>query len=395
MKKLILIVLLLLPVLAKSIDQDVARLSKELESIRGLKFAKKVPSEAQSQAQVTKYLQGLFDIEAARTPFPTRQAFLHASGLLAPGVDYKKSLRDLYSEQVRGLYDPAKKRFLVVSGGSTNPQETAMQGMLAAQGMNLSMDDILTIHELDHALQDQHFNLAAIDKQTAPNFDQAFAAQCLIEGDATLVMMDYMASAIGIDPSMLGSMTGGDDDSLLAGAGMAGGQSKAPPFIQKLISDPYFKGMAFCSALRDQGGWKKVDAAYTRLPASSEQILHPEKYLKNDPPATLNVKLPAPPAGWNYLGCDVAGEYLIRAMTDPQTAAGWGGDLYCSYTKGYTEGIVWLTVWDSENDAKEFEAAAGKLVARGGLAGSVNKVVRNKKKVLVLRNAPPGVAPAF
>lgn len=395
MKRILLIVLLVVPVLARSIGADVARLSQELEQIRGLKFSKKVPSEALSQAQVTKYLQGLFDAEAARMPFPTRQAFLHQAGLLPLTVDYKKSLRDLYSEQVRGLYDPAKKRFLVVSGGSSNPQEAAAQGMLAAQGLNLSMDDILTIHELDHALQDQHFDLARIDKQTAPNFDQAFAAQCLIEGDATLVMMDYLAAAMGMDPGMLDAMTGGEDEGLLAGGGLMATSSKAPPIIQKLISDPYFKGMTFCKVLRAQGGWKKIDAAYRRLPASSEQILHPDRYLGNDQPKRLEVNLPAPPAGWTYLGCDVAGEYLIRAMSDPQAAEGWGGDLYCSYRKGSQEGIVWLTTWDTEKDAKEFEVAAGKLVARGQIQGLNNKVERKKAKVLVLRNAPPRVVPSF
>jgi hypothetical protein len=264
------------------------------------------------------------------------------------------------------------------------------------------MDDILTIHELDHALQDQHFNLAKIDKETAPNWDQGFAAQCLIEGDATLVMMDYMASAMGVDPGMLDGMMG--DDSMLAGGGMMGaGSSKAPPFIQKLISDPYFKGMTFCSTLRAQGGWKKVDSAYRRLPASSEQILHPERYLRNDAPKTLNVNLPAAPAGWSYLGCDVAGEYLIRNMGESlvgadqaaRAAEGWGGDLYCAYVKGYQEGLVWMTVWDSENDAKEFEAVARQLVSKGAIAGTVNKVDRKKSKVLVLRNAPPNVAPSF
>lgn len=404
MKKLVTIVLLLLllmPVLAKQIDQDVARLSKALEQIRGLKFSRKVPSEAQSQAQVTKYLQGLFDQEAARTPFARREVFLHQSGLLAANVSYQKSLRDLYSEQVRGLYDPAKKRFLVVTGGSSNPQEAAMQGMLQAQGLNLSMDDILTIHELDHALQDQHFDLARIDKSTAPNFDQALAAQCLIEGDATLVMMDYMASSMGLDPGMLDGMMGsGGDDSLLAGAGMPSG-SKAPPFIQKLISDPYFKGMSFCSALRGQGGWTRVDAAYRRLPASSEQILHPDRYLKNDAPQTLSIKVKAAPAGWQDLGCDVAGEYLIRQMGESLVGAdqaagaaqGWGGDLYCSYRKGSQEGIIWLTSWDSQNDAKEFEAMANKLVSRGAVPGLVNRVERSGSKVLVQRNAPPNVAP--
>ncbi|GMU52252.1 MAG: hypothetical protein AMXMBFR33_13980 [Candidatus Xenobia bacterium] len=392
---LILLVLLLAPVLARSIDQDVARLSKELEQIRGLKFTKPVPSQALPQAEVARYLQGLFDQEAARLPFAVRQVFMHQVGLLAPGVDYRKSLRDLYSQQVQGLYDPYKKRFLVATGGS--PEADPMAGILASQGFN--MQDMLTIHELDHALQDQHFNLLKIDKDTAANFDQAFAAQCLIEGDATLVMIDYVAVSMGLDPSMMDGMM--DNDSMLTGA--QPGMGNAPPFIQKLVGDPYFRGMSFCKALRRTGGWKKVDQAYRRLPASSEQVLHPERYLRNDRPASLSFNLPDPPAGWKYLGCDVAGEYCVRnagenlvgAELAARAAEGWGGDLYCSYLKGSQEGLVWLTVWDSEQDAKEFETLAGKLVSRGGVKGLANRVERNKRKVLVLRNAPPGVVPRF
>jgi hypothetical protein len=146
-----------------------------------------------------------------------------------------------------------------------------------------------------------------------------------------------------------------------------------------------------------------VNNAYRRLPASSEQILHPERYLKNDLPARLNVNLPAPPAGWKYLGCDVAGEYLIRnagealvgADAAVRAAEGWGGDLYCSYLKGTQEGMVWLTTWDSDKDAEEFAALAAKLIATRKTPGLVNRVDRKKRKVLVLRNAPPGVTPTF
>lgn len=401
MKRLILIALLLLPALAKPGGPDIPRLSKELEQIRQLKFSKKVPSEALSQAQVTKYLQGLFDQEAARTPYPTRQVFLHQAGLLPLGTEYKKALRDLLSAQVRGLYDPAKKRFLIVSGGATDPQEAAAQGMLAAQGLNISMDDILAIHELDHAMQDQHFDLARLDKETAPNWDQSYAFQCLVEGDATLVMMRYLAGSMGIDPGMLDGVM---DDSMLSGGGMMGlPAASGPPVLQKMTSDAYLKGMSFCNVLVSQGGWARVNAAYKRLPASSEQILHPDRYARNDSPKRLDLKLGAPPVGWTYLGCDVAGEYLIRSMGEAlvgaeqgaRAAEGWGGDLFCSYKKGSQEGLVWMTVWDTENDAKEFEAVARQLVSRGTAPGTVNKVERKKSKVLVLRNAPPNVAPVL
>jgi hypothetical protein len=53
---------------------------------------------------------------------------------------------------------------------------------------------------------------------------------------------------------------------------------------------PYMQGMEWATQLYRQGGWTMVSNAFTRLPLSSEQILHPEKYFNYERP--IKVVLP-------------------------------------------------------------------------------------------------------
>ncbi|MEW6284277.1 MAG: hypothetical protein AB1758_37025, partial [Candidatus Eremiobacterota bacterium] len=266
---ILLVVLLFWPAAAEA--PRVKQLSASLEKIRGLRFRRTVPSQSTSQAEATRYLYSLFDQEAARVPFSVRDTFLHQVGLLPVKTSLRLSLRELYGQQVRGLYDPHRKVFLVVTGSQADPQSEAL-----SQALGIEMDDLLTVHELQHALQDQHFDLLEVDRRTSANFDASFAAQSLIEGDAYLVMFDYAAAQMGVDSSLFEeALTGGS----LGMDGMLQGQMPgAPPFVRRLVSDPYSLGLVFCAALRKKGGWQSVNGAFRRLPASTEQILHPEKY---------------------------------------------------------------------------------------------------------------------
>ena len=60
---------------------------------------------------------------------------------------------------------------------------------------------------------------------------------------------------------------------------MGGGKTlrTAPPIISESMIFPYFRGMVFCAALANEGGWKAVDEAYRNPPLSTEQIIHPGK----------------------------------------------------------------------------------------------------------------------
>ena len=84
--------------------------------------------------------------------------------------------------------------------------------------------------------------------------------------------------------------------------------------------------------------WDAVNDVYSNLPQSTEQIIHPEKYLEQDEPQ--DVTLPdletALGGTWSQLDTDVFGELYMRLYleafinTDQATIAaeGWDGDRY-------------------------------------------------------------------
>jgi hypothetical protein len=121
-----------------------------------------------------------------------------------------------------------------------------------------------------------------------------------------------------------------------------------------------------------EGGWPNVNRAFDDLPTSTEQVLHPEKYLgQRDWPQEL--QLPESPVdGWNPILQDSLGEFVIQIhldefLDDPEraanAAAGWDGDRIGLWQDGQGRWLVlWQTVWDNSDEAAEFEQAYQALI---------------------------------
>src|SRR5215213_3629967 len=89
------------------------------------------------------------------------------------------------------------------------------------------------------------------------------------QGVATAVMFTYAEQHFSAEQTLGGlfSSLGQDTGDL-------------PPFIEAQLTFPYVQGQEFIKRLYAAGGWGVVDAAYRfRPPASSEQIMHSDKYL--------------------------------------------------------------------------------------------------------------------
>jgi hypothetical protein len=124
--------------------------------------------------------------------------------------------------------------------------------------------------------------------------------------------------------------------------------------------------MAFIQHLDGVGGTTEVDRALTTFPASTEQILHPERW-PNDVPQPVDVPDlgPALGSGWDDLDVMTAGEAWLQIMLAlqldagdaEQAATGWDGGLYRAWTDGAHTAVVLRTAWDSAEDAQEFADA--------------------------------------
>lgn len=130
-------------------------------------------------------------------------------------------------------------------------------------------------HELPHALQDQHFDLDSLLEQAATT-DSRLALQALIERDATLVMVEYAFQH-------LFEMDLDRADLLDAIQEVEQGEYQdAPGVVPETAWFPYSQGVVFAAALVDEGGWAQLNQALAAPPQTTEQIMHPDKYLAGE-----------------------------------------------------------------------------------------------------------------
>lgn len=338
-----------------------------LPGLRKLPFKHEVKRDITAREDLRAFL--IKDIDADMSPEELRAAELglRALGFIPADLNWKDAIVKVYSEEIAAFYDPRTKTMHLIKEpeAAAKKSPSFLERLLGKTG-GFDKDENQTViaHELTHALADQHFDLDAMHKAVKDDDDMDLALSALIEGEATLAMMG--AQMKDWDGSMTKDIPADDLDFAFGLVGtflpMMSGKSlrDAPPILAETMLFPYIKGMVFCAKLVNRDGWPAVDAAYKNPPLSSEQVLHPDKYkLKPDAPMTIDLGKLEPGAGWKEAGRNVVGELqlsvLLKKHNGRKAAAGWDGDRYAVFEgpEGAL-GLVWLSTWDSENDAREF-----------------------------------------
>jgi len=330
-----------------AIISTTAAVLRETSEIRELSILKDVKSGAQSRAQIERMIIRNLESETTPEEMHASEVLLKVFGLAPKDFAYRAFLIKLLTEQVAGYYDPKAQQFYLADWIELEGQKPVMA------------------HELTHALQDQHFNLKRFEKWPKGDSDAELAAHALIEGDATLAMTLYMAKNPMVALAFIRSL----------GAQEAAAEQfkQAPRALRESLLFPYEQGSAWATQLYRRGGWEMVSQAFTKLPQSSEQILHAEKYFSHEAPQKLTLPDFKPLLGpaWKRIDYDVNGEwgcYLILdeflndSVESKRAAAGWGGDRYALYETGKANEtfIAELTAWDTPLDAREFFDAYAK-----------------------------------
>jgi hypothetical protein len=310
-------------------------LQKEVAEVGGIPFKADVPLDFMSRPELARYLREVFDAEYPVAKARSDERLLTAFGLLEPGVDLRSLRAKVMEENIAGFYDerPGHRRLFAVS--ADRRMSPANQLVLA--------------HELRHALQDQYVDLQGQLPDEVSDFDdRRLASVSLLEGDATLVMERFLMRRV----------PGAEDAAGLLGASMPTPEVPgAPPVVRDQLVRPYLVGLDFVSALVARGGWESVAAAWKRPPASTEQVLHVEKFLSREAPDTIEAVV-GPPGG-RLVADGVFGELLIQTLLGGATAPaeGWGGDRYSVWDVGGKTLLVWRSTWDTEAAARTFQAA--------------------------------------
>ena len=142
----------------------------------------------------------------------------------------------------------------------------------------------------------------------------------------------------------------------LQGALSTGAVQEVPAIIKRSVVAPYVDGLSFVNAARRRGGWPAVDAVWHRLPTSTEQILHLDKYEANEPPELLSRLAPntGGPAQQTY--SDIYGEETLRILFEEwmparaahDAASGWAGDRVTVFSDGNDTAVGWHIRYDNE-----------------------------------------------
>lgn len=394
-------------------EADLIRMADEVERdverIRGWKFKKRVERKVYTEPELRKFIEKkLFEEELGGGKLERTEALLRVTGIIPETCDLRKTYMDVLLNQIGGFYDP----------------ETSAFCMLNRQGVDYGplLTRVLVAHELTHALDDQYVDLNKLIKASVETQDAGAAIGAVVEGSATVLMSVYMLQA----------QTSGKYDarelSEVMEAEMKRSQAflDAPLYFQTIVAN-YMCGMYFYAGRDMQimmGGGQtdgiaeRVLQAARKPPASSEQILHPDKYwskAERDEPVLVrdaDVEPLLERDGWYIVHRDTLGELLCGVAATPadrktdlvlmglptywitDASAGWGGDRVYLLAPGKTRAeaeqhvlkhrapgdvrCVWITLWDTADDRDEFLEAynderdlkhrrAAKLGRRGAL----------------------------
>ena len=368
------------------------RYQARVERLRGLRFLRDFPTEVWSAERIAQHLSE----SAAEEDLARSKSLYVGLGLLPADADIRAALAAVIGEQVVGFYDHEAGRLVV--------RDDIMREL--ALGEHLEAE-LVILHELVHALQDQHFDLHR-RLEAELSVDESNGLRALIEGDATLAMLGdnlpaAALAAMRASPLMLD----------VAGLPVSAEGSEViraqPAIIRVSFTAPYLTGLRFCATMLDEGGWPAVDGVFARPPRSVEQVLHPARYLRGEEPVAI--ALPAIPeieaAGYRPSEDETLGELEMAVYfgqrsdgVDARAAEGWAGDRLRVYERTESTestespaAIVWFSLWDDESEAAEAEASARAVAPAEGL------VRRDGRALLIARNLPAplreAVAAAF
>ena len=349
----------------------IREVSKLVEEVRGRRFDSAVPASEIDPPALKKYLRNKLVDSFPAGPEESLKS-LAVLGLIDPTPNLVDRLLDFYASQVIAFYDPEPRRFYVVRGGAAAEALEGGSGELAER--------LLFSHELTHALQDQSLRLDRRFKSLRDDGDRALALQCLLEGEATLVMVRVALKDLpGADEAAEEALT----PLLSAGAlEKANVPKNLPDFFVEQLFFPYVEGTAYVRRAVARGGWKEVDRLWDHPPVSTADILHDDDHR----PTPVSDLLPqdatrlAPP-GFRFLYSDTIGEWAIRFLlrrslseeAASEAASGWRGDRIAFFTAGEKFVYLWRLRFESPGSAERFEKAmrsvkreAAPAVARSG-----------------------------
>jgi hypothetical protein len=273
---------------------------------------------------------------------------LRAMGLLTDEQDIRQLTELLYGGQVLGFYDFDERRMVVVTDAGITPEA-----------------QVTYAHEFTHAMQDAAFDTGEGHQAQGEDDDAALARLALEEGDASVAMVQWATQ--NLSPAELATIA----------TTPLPDTSGVPEWMIRQLEFPYLAGAQLVTQLWASGGWEAVDAAYGEPPASTEQVLHPDKFVGGEAPVDVAAVDLAQllGGGWKGVESTTVGEAMTGIWLDELgaeegdavvAAEGWGGDrLAVARGPDRAFAMAWRIVFDTTAEQDEFQAAMRDLHIHG------------------------------
>lgn len=342
----------------------VAEVQEQVETIRGIAIDDRIHVNILSREQLSTLLVKLLDQELAAPRFRGQFRVYEVLGMVPEAMNLRDIYLALLEGQVGGLYDDKTQSLYVVD--TFDPK-----GFLGR---------IILAHEICHALQDRQYGISKLPFRTN-NTDQNSATGAMLEGDATLLMVEWAGDEWEASALLeFQNAFKGQEEQLNA----------VPPFLVQQLLFPYLQGLQFCLAQQLAGVEDWRTRIFTEGPRSTEQVLHPRKWLlEPDEPELVLLGKPASDSGLRETYRDTVGEWGMRLIltppdlypkfsifdTDPLLkepvavagAEGWEGDtltlLEADDDARDNWAVVWASRWDRPDDVAEFVRALRRRIA--------------------------------
>lgn len=298
------------PAVRDALVAEVTALVAVVEDLRGLRFVREPPLEV---IPAGEFSQRLADYGASHVDpdvLGPRTAWFRLAGVLAPTEDLETALAAAVPGDATAFYD-ADASSLVVSADVANITAPVRAAL---------------VHELVHALTDQYFSHSSrtTELRRARADDQLRAQRALVEGDATYFQLLYVQGLPAEDQRAVADDFAASEPAL-----------RVPRVAGAEVAFPFDNGVTFVAEIVTSGGTAALDRLYLAPPASSEQILHPLRFLRGEAVRVveaLDVSLPGyqalPPAALGEWGLRLLLDGTLSTGTVIQIADGWGGDSY-------------------------------------------------------------------
>jgi hypothetical protein len=317
-------------------DRRVAGLAAFVESERGLRFRHPVYvdflPEAQFRQEVTSDEGDLSTAE--RKDMEEFEATARAVGLVRGDADLFAATNTLNGDGILAFYDPDTQRVKVRGTELTAKRRATL------------------VHELTHALQDQHFDLSR--QGTYDTDAQNFALKAVVEGDAMRVEHAYVKTLAEDEVAEYEAPADG---------GEAGSTGDVPDWLSAYSEAPYFLGEPFVESLVADGGQRALDRALRHPPASEEQLMDPARYLEGDDPLPVDpVELAKGDRLIERADFGTLSWLVMLADRIPATEAlaavdGWGGDTYAAFEHQGKVCVRATFTGDTRQDTEEMATA--------------------------------------